>query len=196
MRSILQGMQSGWTVISQLWAHTVDQAAVDPAVRQDRPARARTASSASLASPASPAPAPRPWSKVIVVFGDTLGDPVARALSDAGYSVSLVASLPLAQASLDSGQVALIVLHGAEVTGKCRALRQATSVPILALLPELSEAAVLDAFSAGADDCQAVSISPSEIVLRVRAILRRGKARAAAPGDMPGESDAQMRKAA
>ncbi|MHB0878494.1 MAG: response regulator [Anaerolineae bacterium] len=73
-----------------------------------------------------------------------------------------------------------IVVSGRGVAGTCLSIRQATSVPILALLPSMAEVEVLEAFSAGADDCQSAIIGDREVVLRIRALLRRARRMGAA----------------
>lgn len=98
---------------------------------------------------------------------------LAKTLEDDGYSVHVVSAVPEALAVLREEPIALIVVSGQVVAGPCLPLRQATSVPILALLPVMAEEDILDAFLAGADDCQSAIIGDREVLLRVPAMLRR-----------------------
>jgi len=94
-------------------------------------------------------------------------------LERGGFVAFSASTVREAIAAIPARSVALLVVAGPTVTSTCLALRQATSLPILALLPSMSEKGVLDAFAAGADDCQSAIIGGNEVVLRVRAMLRR-----------------------
>ena len=89
-----------------------------------------------------------------------------------GYEVRVVRGR-VAVDSLRLMNPILLIVGGAASLAFYRSLHQATMAPILALVPEADEEWVLDAFSAGVDDCQVGPISSGEIVARVRAILRR-----------------------
>jgi len=54
----------------------------------------------------------------------------------------------------------------------CHTLRQALSAPVLALLAYSTEEQTLAILDAGADDCQASTISHEELLARIRALLR------------------------
>ena len=58
----------------------------------------------------------------------------------------------------------------------CRRLRQATDVPVLFLTARDEEVDRLAGFAVGADDYVVKPFSPKEVVARVQAILRRGRA--------------------
>jgi len=100
---------------------------------------------------------------------------LVRALQGGGISAYSVATAQEAAGSIGVLSVSLLVVAGPAVTVTLLALRQATSLPILAILPSMAEEGVLDAFAAGADDCQSAIIGDKEVVLRVRAMLRRAQ---------------------
>ncbi|MCC6630250.1 MAG: response regulator transcription factor [Chloroflexi bacterium] len=56
-----------------------------------------------------------------------------------------------------------------------RALRDLSLLPILELLPRPDSAAIVRALDAGADDCAAADLPASEVLARVRALLRRAE---------------------
>ncbi len=165
---ITNWMQNGQAAVSHLWARwRQDHQASSLVVNQSCSGRASMAIT-SQGGPVRPA-------RIVVVRMDGRPGPLGKALEQMGYQVSTVQGLPGALASLEYGTPALIILNGQAIPDACLALRRLTSAPILALLPELTEPAVLDAFSAGADDCQLVTIGPDEAILRVRALLRRNQ---------------------
>jgi hypothetical protein len=92
----------------------------------------------------------------------------AQALADAGYQVRTVARF-----SDEPKHPDLIILFGTVSPPDWEKLRQVTNTPIMVLLQQPDEAAVLRALDAGMDDCQATSIGKQEIAWRVRALMRR-----------------------
>ncbi|HEY7092827.1 MAG TPA: response regulator transcription factor [Ktedonobacterales bacterium] len=66
-----------------------------------------------------------------------------------------------------------LMLPGIDGIEVCRRLREMTAAPILMLTARHEEAAKLEGFQAGADDYVTKPFSPREIVMRVRAIMRR-----------------------
>jgi DNA-binding response OmpR family regulator len=100
-------------------------------------------------------------------------DGMAEALEAAGYEVQRVKGLPAGIENLSRAVPSLVIVGGPPAQDLLSALRQATKVPILALLTQASESDTLDTLSAGADDCQPASTGDREIVLRVRTLLRR-----------------------
>jgi len=107
-------------------------------------------------------------------------DVVAYNLEQAGYRVSTARDGRTAIAEAERSKPDLVVLDimlpdlsGMEV---CRALRRAEktrSVPILMLTARSEEVDRVVGFEVGADDYVTKPFSPRELVLRVRAILRR-----------------------
>jgi two-component system alkaline phosphatase synthesis response regulator PhoP len=66
-----------------------------------------------------------------------------------------------------------LMLPGIDGLDVCRALRRESSVPIIMLTARAEEADRLIGLELGADDYVVKPFSPREVVLRVRAILRR-----------------------
>jgi CheY-like chemotaxis protein len=99
----------------------------------------------------------------------------SEALERAGYEVRTVSGLYSALEAIRQNHPSLIIVCGGiAVTRACQALRDATTVPILALLTKASEADLLAVLDAGADDCQPASIGAREVLMRARVLLRRG----------------------
>ena len=97
-----------------------------------------------------------------------------QTLERAGYEVRTVSRLSDALEAVRQGHPSLIIIcSGVSVTRACLALRNATTAPILALLTAASEAELLAALDAGADDCQPATIGAQEVLMRARALLRR-----------------------
>jgi two-component system response regulator BaeR len=67
-----------------------------------------------------------------------------------------------------------VMLPGGDGMEICRTLRQTTNVPIVLLTARNSESDRLQGLQAGADDYICKPFSAPELVLRVKAILRRG----------------------
>jgi len=106
-------------------------------------------------------------------------------LGQIGYQAQVVRGREIALDALQHGHPTLVIVGGAADPKLYRALRRASSVPILALVPRPDEERVLTAFEAGVDDCQAGPISNSEVTARVRAIVRRiGQSSAPAKGPL------------
>jgi len=172
MGSIMHWMQSGHSAISHLWARWQEDH------QAQRPVAGRRGSGRASIAVMSRVRPERP-EKIVVVRMDGRPGPLCAVLEQTGYQVRTVRDLAGAVASLDDEIPALVIVMGPDVSGTCMALRQSIAAPILALLPELTELAVLDAFNAGADDCQLATIGPHEVVLRVAALLRRDQQRSA-----------------
>jgi DNA-binding response OmpR family regulator len=101
------------------------------------------------------------------------GDALASTLEQTGYAVRTAADLDDALASMRQVRPVAIILRNPAGPRACAALRNATDIPILALLSQPSATDIAQALDAGADDCQAASISAPEVLWRVRALLRR-----------------------
>ncbi|MCL5995375.1 MAG: hypothetical protein M1546_04880 [Chloroflexi bacterium] len=99
---------------------------------------------------------------------------LAGALAEEGYQIGVVRGLSGALDSLREEHPSLVILCGSVGPHDWLVLRQVTTAPILALLPQPTEMEILTALDAGVDDCQMASIGVPEILSRVRALLRRG----------------------
>ena len=108
-----------------------------------------------------------------------ISDPLARALRRQGYDVHLAAS---GQEALDGARESdLIVLDlglpGMDGLDVCRALRaEGSSVPVLVLTARSSEIDAVVGLDAGADDYVSKPFRTAELMARIRALLRRGRA--------------------
>jgi two-component system phosphate regulon response regulator PhoB len=114
-------------------------------------------------------------------------DVVAYNLEQAGYRVTPVRDGRTAIAEAERQRPDLVVLDimlpdlsGMEVCRSLRRSEKTRAVPILMLTARSDEVDRVVGFEVGADDYVTKPFSPRELVLRVRAILRR---RASTPGE-------------
>lgn len=110
---------------------------------------------------------------MVVAVDGSACDSLEKALVEAGYAVTMASGVVDASRKLHGKHPSLIIVSGETAPDAYLVLRQATPAPILALLPALTEAEALALFATGVDDCQLSTISKREIILRVRALLRR-----------------------
>lgn len=121
--------------------------------------------------------------RILIIEDDTrISRLVKYNLEKSGYDVSIVMSGEEAFEVLDKEQVDLIILDimlpkmdGFEV---CRNIKQEPkykNIPIVMLTAKGEEVDRIVGLELGADDYIVKPFSPRELVLRVRAILRRGK---------------------
>jgi CheY-like chemotaxis protein len=170
MHSVMDWMRARRVVIPGAWTHRPERLAVN-GTATSRQGRGNLPTDLSR-------PDQRVLRKTIVMILLDEGtiNSSAQALERAGYEVSTVSGLCGAlEATRQSHPSLIIVSGGIPVTRACQALRDATTVPILALLTTASEADMLAALNAGADDCQPASIGAQEILMRTRALLRRSR---------------------
>lgn len=106
-------------------------------------------------------------------------DVIRFALEDAGYKTQDAANGNQALANFSKTPADLIVLDISmpELDGfqTCKEIRKSSNVPILFLTARNDEIDRVLAFELGGDDYLAKPFSPRELVLRVGAILKRGK---------------------
>ncbi len=116
--------------------------------------------------------------RILVAEDDpTISEVVARYLERDGNEVECVADGPtalnLAMATAPDLVVLDIMLPGLDGLEVCRRLRAATAIPVVLLTALGSESERVTGLEHGADDYLTKPFSPRELVLRVRAVLRR-----------------------
>jgi len=120
----------------------------------------------------------RPRRRILVVDDEaSIREVLGQYLTLEGYAALLAAdgaeALRLAQATPPDLVILDLMLPGIDGLEVCRRLRAASAVPILMLTARSDEADKIEGFRAGSDDYVTKPFSPREVVLRVRAILRR-----------------------
>ncbi len=118
---------------------------------------------------------------ILVVEDDpALRTLVARTLQQNGYATRLAAAAPEMWQALEPGDVDLILLDimlpGTSGIDLCRQLRQKSSVPIIFVSARGSETDRVVGLELGADDYLPKPFGTHELVARIRAVLRRGRA--------------------
>jgi two-component system phosphate regulon response regulator PhoB len=114
--------------------------------------------------------------RVLVVDGDReLRSGLSRALEDAGHDVESLATMAAADAAVRRADIVVTDAMSPGLRG--------TRARVLVTSDDASESARIAAFEAGADDFVARPFSLREVVLRVRALLRR-RNRGPAPADV------------
>ncbi len=116
--------------------------------------------------------------KILVVEDDlALADVLAFTLRRAGFDVLAVYDGGAATAAWQHAHPHLIILDlnlpYLDGMGLCRAIRSQSDVPIIMLTARSGDADVVQGLEAGADDYVVKPFSPSQLVARVRAVLRR-----------------------
>lgn len=129
---------------------------------------------------------------------------LARLLADylraADFEPAIVARGDEALAAVAEHQPALLLLDinlpGMDGIAVCRELRKSSDVPVIMITARAEEVDRLLGLELGADDYICKPFSPREVVARVRAVLRRTAAAAAAPNDdTPLRLDVDARRA-
>lgn len=118
--------------------------------------------------------------RVLLVDDDpVLADMVTRYLQRDGYQVDQLGDAALVAESVATTAPDLLILDLLLPDGDgrdiCRQIRRTSAVPILMLTALGEESDRVAGFEAGADDYLAKPFSLRELVLRVRAILRRAQ---------------------
>jgi DNA-binding response OmpR family regulator len=166
----MEWMRAKRVVIPGIWTHRSTRLAVSETVKS-RQGRGNLPTDLSR-------PDQRVLCKriVIVLLDEGAINSSAQALERAGYDVRTVLGLCDALQAVGQSQPSLIIIYGGiPVTRACQALREATTVQILALMTKGSEVDMLAVLNAGADDCQPASISALEILMRTNVLLRRSR---------------------
>ena len=115
-----------------------------------------------------------------------IAEPFSKALSREGFEPVVARTAARALELADDGDWAIVLLDLSLPDGDgrdvCRAIRRASSVPILMLTARGTEADRIVGLELGADDYVVKPFSGAEVIARIRAILRRtGRAAAAEP---------------
>jgi len=105
---------------------------------------------------------------------------VTEVLKAVGYQVVAAASSKSAIEAVALEQPDLVLLdvmlpHGSEGFEVCRRVREFSDVPVIMLTSRVQEVDMLRGFDAGADDYLTKPFSSKELVVRVRAVLRRSQ---------------------
>jgi DNA-binding response OmpR family regulator len=109
----------------------------------------------------------------------TISEPLSRALRRQGYDVHVAATGPDAlRGARGSDLVVLdLGLPGMDGLDVCRSLRsEGSPVPVLVLTARGSEIDAVMGLDAGADDYVSKPFRTGELMARIRALLRRGRA--------------------
>jgi two-component system KDP operon response regulator KdpE len=116
---------------------------------------------------------------LIVSDRPTVTGGLRQALEHEGYLVLLARDGPagLERVRAQVPDLAIVDAAGPAIDGPAlaRALRDLSSIPLLLLLPRPDSAAIVRALDAGADDCAAADLPATELLARVRALLRRAE---------------------
>ncbi len=121
---------------------------------------------------------PQASQRVLVVEDDPKTSDILRVyLEKGGYQVATAYDGPAGVSQAKELSPDLVVLDlmlpGLSGTEVCRILRQESDVPIIMLTALSTLSDKLDGLDLGADDYVSKPFSPSELVARVRAVLRR-----------------------
>ena len=121
--------------------------------------------------------------RILVVEDDEdIAQLIARYLVKAGFGIDLVSSGHAALAAIESKKPDLLILDlmlpevdGLEICRLVRSHTRTAEVPIIMLTARGEESERIRGLEIGADDYIAKPFSPSELVARVRALLRRAQ---------------------
>ena len=119
-------------------------------------------------------------SKILVVEDEeTLAEAITFLLAKEGFEVEIAATGPAAVEAFDKNGADLILLDlmlpGLSGTEVCRQIRTKSSVPIIMLTAKDSEIDKVVGLELGADDYLVKPFAFSELLARVRTLLRRGR---------------------
>jgi two-component system, OmpR family, alkaline phosphatase synthesis response regulator PhoP len=132
---------------------------------------------------------PMPARILVVEDDQDIAQLVARYLDKAGFTSEILSSGRDALAAIRSRPPDLVVLDlmlphvdGLEICRTVRANERTAAIPIIVLTARAEESDRIVGLELGADDYVSKPFSPSELVARVRALLRRAQ-RAGSPAD-------------
>jgi two-component system response regulator RegX3 len=122
--------------------------------------------------------------RVLVVEDETsISEPLAEHLAREGFDPEVAGTLEDAAASYESREPDFLLLDVMLPDGDgrdlCRAIRRRSDVPIIMLTARGEEVDRIVGLELGADDYVVKPFSAGELVARMRAIMRRGRASAA-----------------
>src|SRR5713101_421182 len=128
--------------------------------------------------------------RILVVEDDQdIAQLVARYLEKAGFTADVVSSGREALTTIGARAPDLLILDrmlphvdGLEICRAVRSNAKTAAMPIIMLTARAEESDRIVGLELGADDYVAKPFSPSELVARVRALLRRTQRAAPAPG--------------
>src|SRR5438128_1011882 len=132
--------------------------------------------------------------RILVVEDDQdIAQLVARYLEKAGFAADVVSSGREALTAIAARAPDLLILDrmlphvdGLEICRAVRSNAKTAAMPIIMLTARAEESDRIVGLELGADDYVAKPFSPSELVARVRALLRRTQRAAPAPTPAPG----------
>lgn len=119
-------------------------------------------------------------SKILVVEDDLkIQRVITQVLTNAGYQVinSLNGQEALSRVKAEAPDLVILDLWLPDMDGLevCSDLRSTSTVPVIILSARGDEADKIAGFTLGADDYVTKPFSPAELVLRVKAVLRRAR---------------------
>jgi two-component system, OmpR family, phosphate regulon response regulator OmpR len=126
---------------------------------------------------------------ILVVDDDSrLRELLRKFLTDRGFRVTTAANAAEAEAKFSALEFDLMVLDvmmpGEDGVALTRRLRQTSTVPILLLTARAEAQDRIAGLSSGADDYLPKPFEPDELLLRVKAILRRAPPPSIAPAEI------------
>lgn len=140
--------------------------------------------SSPSSTPSAPPPSPSAPARLLLLEDDpAIAQTVEFALTREGFQVRYCGWIHEARAQLAQGDLDLAILDVGLPDGNgldlCRDIRHSArpQMPILMLSARSDEADKVLGLELGADDYLAKPFSPRELVARVRALLRRSRAR-------------------
>ena len=121
---------------------------------------------------------------LVVEDEDSYSDALAYMLRKEGYEVAVANTGPDALAEFDKAGADIVLLDlmlpGLPGTEVCRQIRQTSNVPVIMVSAKDTEVDKVVGLELGADDYVTKPFSLRELSARIRAVLRRGDARARA----------------
>ncbi|CAN7682565.1 response regulator transcription factor [Pararhizobium sp. LjRoot235] len=113
---------------------------------------------------------------------------IASTISAAGFATAWTEQWPDGSALLTRQPFDLVIAyaHAADSLPLCHAIRWQSTIPLILLINGATRQNRIAALDAGADDCLSQPFDISELVARIRTLLRRSKTCGASGLDMPG----------